>query len=128
MKQSNGKNDYFCNSEKKDTMIPEKYVRFDWAAKMLLRDKAHFVVLEGLISVLLDEDVEIVEILESEANRQYETDKFDRVDIKAKNSKDEIVIVEIQQSSEVAFLKRILYGVSKSITEHISLGQDYENV
>ena len=50
-------------------MIPEKYVRFDWAAKTLLRDKSNFGVLEGLISVLLNEKVEIEEILESESNR-----------------------------------------------------------
>ena len=29
-------------------------IRFDWAAKRLLRDKANFVVLEGLVSVLLN--------------------------------------------------------------------------
>ena len=128
MKRKNKKNIYFCGSEKGETMVPEKYVRFDWAAKMLLRDKANFVVLEGLISVLLNEKVTIVEILESESNQMYDADKFNRVDIKAKNSKDEIIIVEIQQSSEFAFLKRILYSVSKNITEYISLGQDYENV
>ena len=47
-----------------------KYVRFDWAAKRMLRDKANFAVLEGLITVLLNEEVHIVEILESEGNRR----------------------------------------------------------
>ncbi len=109
-------------------MIPEKYVRFDWAAKNLLRDKASFGVLEGLIKVLLNEDIKIEEILESEANQEYDVDKFNRVDIKAKNSKGEIIIVEVQQSSETDFLKRILYSVSKNIAEHIALGDEYENV
>lgn len=36
-------------------MVPEKYVRFDWAVKRLLRDKANFGVLEGLVSVILNE-------------------------------------------------------------------------
>ena len=128
MKQSNKKNNYFCGSKKGETMIPEKYVRFDWAAKNLLRDKANFCVLEGLISVLLNEEIRIEEILESEANREYDADKFNRVDIKAKNSNGEIIIVEIQQSSETAFLKRILYSVSKNIAEHIALGDEYHNV
>ena len=44
----------------------EKYVRFDWAIKKMLRDKANFDVLEGLCSVLLNETINIVEILESE--------------------------------------------------------------
>ena len=128
MKQSNKKNIYFCSSKKGETMIPEKYVRFDWAAKNLLRDKANFGVLEGLITVLLNEEIKIEEILESEANREYDIDKFNRVDIKAKNSKDEIIIVEVQQSSETDFLKRILYSVSKNIAEHIALGDEYQNV
>ena len=128
MSRSNKKNNYFCSSKKGETMIPEKYVRFDWAAKNLLRDKADFVVLEGLISVLLNEEIKIEEILESESNQEYVADKFNRVDIKAKNSKDEIIIVEVQQSGEFAFLKRILYSVSKNIAEHVALGEEYQNV
>ena len=30
-----------------------RYIRFDWAAKHILRSKADFVVFEGLISVLV---------------------------------------------------------------------------
>lgn len=128
MNGRNKKNNYFCGSKKGETMVPEKYVRFDWAAKMLLRDKANFCVLEGLVSVLLNEQIKIEEILESEGNREEERAKFNRVDIKAKNSKGEIVIVEVQQDSECDFLSRILYGVSKTIVEHISLGEDYNNI
>jgi hypothetical protein len=58
-----------------------KYVRFDWAVKRMLRDKANFGVLEGLITVLLGETVHIVELLESEGNQESEDDKFNRVDI-----------------------------------------------
>lgn len=47
-----------------------KYIRFDWAAKHMLRDKANFAVLEGLITVLIGEAVHIIEILESEGNRE----------------------------------------------------------
>lgn len=105
-----------------------KYIRFDWAAKRMLRDKANFGVLEGLITVLLNEKVKIVEILESEGNQNDEYDKFNRVDIKAKNSKDEIIIVEIQLTRELYYLERILYGVAKAITEHINLGDKYDKV
>lgn len=119
---------YLCRSEKEVTMVPEKYVRFDWAAKRLLRDKANFCVLEGLVSVLLEEKIQIVEILDSESNQEHYEDKFNRVDIKAKNSKGEIIIVEVQQTRKSDFLGRILYGVSKSITEHIFNGEDYQHV
>lgn len=83
----------------------DKYVRFDWAMKRMLRDKANFAVLEGLLTVLLEEPIHILEILESEGNQQSEDDKFNRVDIKAKDSKDEIIIVEIQNTRELYYLE-----------------------
>ena len=106
----------------------DKYIRFDWAAKRMLRDKANFGVLEGLLTVLLGEKVTIVEILESEGNQESEDDKFNRVDIKARNSKGEIILVEIQQTRELYYLQRILYGVAKTISEHIRLGNKYDQV
>ena len=106
----------------------DKYIRFDWAIKRLLRNKANFGVLEGLLTGLLDEPIHIVEILESEGNQQRENEKFNRVDIKATNSKGEIIIVEIQLTRELYYLERILYGVAKAITEHISLGEKYDKV
>ena len=87
--------------EKNDT----PYIRFDWAAKHILRDKADFSVFEGFLMVLLKEPVKIVELLESESNQQNEDDKFNRVDIKAKNSNGEIILVEIQQSEEYYILR-----------------------
>ncbi len=108
--------------------VRDKYVRFDWAIKRLLRQKANFVVLEGFLKVFLGQEVTIMEILESESNQQTEDDKFNRVDIKALNERGEIIIVEIQNTREVYFLERILYGVSKAITEHISLGSSYSAV
>ena len=106
----------------------DKYIRFDWAIKRLLRNKANFGVLEGFLTVLLDEKIQIMEILESEGNQQREDDKFNRVDIKARNSKDEIILVEVQNTRELYYLERILYGVAKAITEHIDLGEIYANV
>ena len=117
----------FAANEDKDQRM-EKYIRFDWAAKRMLRDKANYGVLEGLMTVLLDEKVTIVELLESEGNQDAEDDKFNRVDIKAKNSKGEIILVEIQQTRELHYLQRILYGVAKAITEHIKLGNKYDQV
>ncbi|MCQ2304674.1 MAG: Rpn family recombination-promoting nuclease/putative transposase [Bacteroidales bacterium] len=106
----------------------DKYIRFDWAAKKILRDKANFSILEGLITVLLNDDTKIIEILESESNQSDPDDKFNRVDIKAKNSKGEIILVEIQQTREVYYLERILYGVANAITEHIHKGDKYDQV
>lgn len=109
-------------------MEKNTYIRFDWAIKRLLRDKANFSVLEGLLTVLFNDKTKIVEILESEGNQQRSDDKFNRVDIKAKNSKGEIIIVEVQNTRELYYLERILYGTAKAITEHISLGSTYQEV
>ena len=115
-------------SKKGEIVINEKYIRFDWAVKRMLRDKANYDVLEGLITVLLGEKITIEEILESEGNQEAVDDKFNRVDIKAKDSEGNIIIVEVQLTTQLFYLERILYGVAKAITEHISLGQRYSNV
>lgn len=106
----------------------DNYIRFDWAIKRLLRDKANFGVLEGFLTVLIGEKFRIVELLESESNQMDKDDKFNRVDIKAKNDRDEIIIIEVQLTRELYYLERILYGVAKAITEHIKLGNIYSEV
>ena len=108
--------------------LTDRYIRFDWAIKRLLRQKANFGVLEGFLTVFLGEPITIVELLESEGNQLSGEDKFNRVDIKARNSKGEIIIIEVQHTRELYYLERILYGVAKAITEHIHLGDSYNEV
>ena len=108
--------------------LQDRYIRFDWAIKRLLRQKANFDVLDGFLTVMLNEEIRIVKILESEGNQESADDKFNRVDIKALNSKGEIILVEIQNTRELHYLERILYGVAKAITEHISIGEGYEKI
>ncbi len=77
-----------------------------WAVKKLLRNKANFVVLEGFLSELLFEDIKIQKILESEGNQETDEDKYNRVDILTQNSKNELVIVEIQNTYEIDYFHR----------------------
>lgn len=112
----------------KDMPDINRYIRFDWAAKRMLRDKANFSVLEGLITVLLNQEVRIQEILESEGNKGQEDSKFNRVDVMAKNSKGELIIVEIQLSRQVHYLERILFGASKAVSDHIYSGEPFRKV
>ena len=53
-----------------------KLIRFDWAMKRMLRDKANFVVLEGFLSVLLGEKIKIKTILSSQSNKEDKDDKY----------------------------------------------------
>jgi len=100
------------------TKQQRKLITFDWAMKRLLRSKANFEILEGFLSELLNEDIVILEILESESNKESKTDKFNRVDLKVKNSSGEIIIIEVQYEREFDYLQRMVYGASRAITEH----------
>jgi predicted transposase/invertase (TIGR01784 family) len=105
-----------------------KFVRFDWAVKRLLRQKANFVVLEGFLSTLLGEAIRINRMLESEGNQESENDKFNRVDMLAENSSGDLIIIEVQNTRELDYFHRMLYGVSKAITEYIYLGEGFVKV
>ena len=113
---------------KKQKMINRNLIRFDWAIKRLLRNKADYLVLEGFLSELLKEDISIQNILESESNQLNDTDKFNRVDILVKNAKGELVIIEIQNQNEYDYFHRMVYGTSKAIAEYISVGEPYKNI
>jgi predicted transposase/invertase (TIGR01784 family) len=108
--------------------MAKKLVRFDWAMKRMLRHKANFDILEGFLSELLGEEVTIKQILDSESNKETDDDKHNRVDILVENSKDELVIIEVQNSKEYDYFHRMLYGTSKAISEHIKEGQAYAEV
>jgi predicted transposase/invertase (TIGR01784 family) len=103
-------------------------VRFDWFIKYMFRDKSDFDILEGFLSELLKEDILILEILESESNQSRKKDKFNRVDIMIKNSKGELIIVEVQNNEEYDYLQRILFGTSKTIVDNIVKGETYSKV
>jgi len=68
--------------------VAKKLVRFDWAMRRLLRNKANFDILEGFLSELLHEDFKIKQILENEGNKETEDDKFNRVNILLENRKN----------------------------------------
>ncbi len=105
-----------------------KLISFDWAIKKILRSKANFCVLEGFLSELLFDDITIKEVLESESNKNSREDKFNRLDIKVKNSKDEIIIIEIQYGRELDYMQRMLYGSAKTITEYIKESDSYSEI
>ena len=107
---------------------PNQVIRFDWAMKRLLRDKANFAVLEGLLTTLLCEKIVIQKLLESESNQETEYDKYNRVDMLAENSKGELVLIEVQNNNEYAYFQRMLFGTSKLVTEYINRGKGYEHV
>ncbi len=105
-----------------------KLVRFDWAIKFLLRNKANFDILEGFLSELLKTPIHIEQILESESNKNHAEDKFNRVDLLVRTEKDKYIIIEVQCSGQWDYLSRILYGTSKVVCEHLGQGEAYRKV
>jgi len=108
--------------------MKNQLVRFDWALKKLLRNKANFEILEGFLSELLKKDVRIVKILESESNKSNAEDKQNRVDLLTEIASEELILIELQVEGQYDYFHRMAYGASKLITDHIAQGQDYENV
>lgn len=104
------------------------YIRFDWAMKRMLRDKANYGVLEGLITTLLGKRIKIQKLLESESNQEHEDDKQNRVDMLAEDESGALYLIEVQNETEFAYFQRMLFGTSKLVTEYINRGQGYENI
>ena len=103
-------------------------ISFDWALKSILRQKDNFDILEGFLRDLLNDDITIVELLESESNKDNDTDKFNRVDLKAKDGNGREIIVEIQYDKEPDYVERVYYGVSKSLMENMKEGYRYDRI
>jgi len=110
-------------------MNKNKLIRFDWAMKTILRDKANFDVLEGFLSALLDDEhIKILSILESESNQVAEDDKFNRVDLLILDKENRKIYIEIQNTRETDYLESLLYCTSKIIVDHQKLGDDFRNI
>ena len=84
-----------------------EYIRFDWAIKHLLREKSNFEILEGLISVLLGQDVKIEEILESKSDSINETCTFTSFYLQAKIGANQYTLFRIQVIRQLFYLKRL---------------------
>jgi len=106
----------------------KKLIRFDWALKKLLRHKANFDILEGFLSELLKQDIRIESILDSETNKEDEGDKFNRVDLLARNTKDELILVEVQVESQADYFHRMYYYTSKATAENLHKSDKYDKV
>ena len=105
-----------------------RLVTFDWAMKSILRNKANFDILEGFLTSLLEEDIKIESILESESNKDSIDERNNRVNLRCRDSQGRDIIIEIQSQHEFNYLQRVLFGTSKAVVESLSSGEDYEKV
>jgi predicted transposase/invertase (TIGR01784 family) len=103
-------------------------ISFDYALKYVLRNKANFIVLEGFLTDLFEKPIKILELLEIETNQVDIEDKYNRVDLLVKDNQEDIYIIELQYGHQTDYIERVIYGVSKTIIEHMKSGQAYSNI
>ena len=104
------------------------YIRFDWAIKRLLRDKANFGAVNGLLSCLFEKQIRIKKVLESEGNQEAEDSKFNRVDVLVEDETGEKIIIEIQNNYQVDYYQRMFFGVSQVVHDYIKIGENYDKI
>lgn len=108
--------------------MAKQLVRFDWAIKRLLKNRADFDILEGFLSVLLNQEIKIEEVLDGESEKEDADSKHNRVDVLVKNQHDERIIIEVQNSKEYDYFHRMAFGISKVISQHIKQGEPYASI
>ena len=108
--------------------MERQLISFDWALKHILRAKENFDILEGFLSELLGEEIVILDLLESESNQESEKDKFNRVDILAKDEKESLILIEVQYERELDYFQRIAFGGAKLLTGYFKKGEPYGNL
>jgi len=81
-----------------------QFVSFDWAMKKLLRSRANSGVLNGFLSELLDEDITITDLLESEGGRPY---------AEAKDKLDYLKLSRQERAEYEAYEKRLRIEASE---------------
>ncbi|MDR0303923.1 MAG: Rpn family recombination-promoting nuclease/putative transposase [Chitinispirillales bacterium] len=101
-------------------------ISFDYAIKNILRDKANFDVLSGFLTELLEREVTVQEILESESNVSNIDLKVNRLDLKAKIDNGELAVFEIQFFDRIDFLGKVSFNACKAVVEQVSSGDLYD--
>ena len=114
--------------EKGDELMASNYIRFDWAMKRLSRNKANFRILEGFLSILFNEAITILDIFETKRNADDDICERFRINLLIQNTKGQQILVEIQNNNEYAYYQRIIFGLSKTLTEYINWGEGYDKV
>ncbi|MDR1415525.1 MAG: PD-(D/E)XK nuclease family transposase [Odoribacteraceae bacterium] len=96
-----------------------KLMRFEWAIRNLLRREENFVVIDGLLSTLLGDSIRVERMLERKGVQEDEADRFNRVDVLAKNGRGEAVIIAVQNTRELDYFHWVFCGAAETVTEYV---------
>jgi predicted transposase/invertase (TIGR01784 family) len=114
---------------KKPKSRDRQIISLDYAIKSILREKSNFGVLSGFLTELMGRDVSVLEILESESNKDDAALKTTRVAVVGADGNrpaGEIAIFEIQFATQVDFFGKMIFDVSSAIVEQIPKGGRFD--
>lgn len=76
----------------------------------------------------LKQDLKILQLIESESNKDRNDGKQNLVDISVQLQNGEIVLIEVQANTETDYFQRMLLGTSKIIINYLNNGKPYHEI
>lgn len=95
------------------------YIKFDWAMKYLLRNN-EYIIIEGLLSTVLDKRIHIQKVFENGNRLEERYDNDNRFDILVADDGGTHMLVELQIHNEYAYFERYLFGTSNFLEQCVN--------
>jgi len=111
--------------ESKKSLLP---VKSDFVFKLIFGDQRNVDILGAFLSSVLDipkDEYERITIINPHLKKESKDDKYGILDVKLHTKNGSIVHIEIQLKVLTNLKPRIVYSLSKLITEQISSGEDW---
>jgi hypothetical protein len=105
-----------------------KFISFDYAIRLFLRNRISFEVLEGFLSEVMEEKILVKNIRKSDCGDGYQTDTSIIVDIIAEDETFGEIFIELSYMSEYDFRYSMKSRERKTINERIVQTPDFKNV
>ncbi|WP_300531919.1 Rpn family recombination-promoting nuclease/putative transposase, partial [Peptacetobacter sp.] len=107
-------------------LSPKVYFVF----KKIFGNEKHPEILISFLNAVIKPQslIKSVQIRNTDIDKEYLSDKYSKLDIKALTDKGEYVNIEIQVKNEYNMIKRSLYYWSKLFESQIVKGDDYDKL
>lgn len=104
--------------------------KVDFVFKKIFGNEKHPEILISFLNAVIKPQslIKSVQIRNTDIDKEYLSDKYSKLDIKALTDKGEYVNIEIQVKNEYNMIKRSLYYWSKLFESQIVEGDDYDKL
>jgi predicted transposase/invertase (TIGR01784 family) len=103
----------------------------DFVFKTIFGDERNTDILADFLEAVLDllpEEYTQIQLADPHTKREREKDKLGILDVKVRTKTGKLIDIEIQVSARPFMRERIIFYLSKLITEQIGKGMDYQNI